>query len=90
MADNERQMFYNALYEKFQELRPQFSETKPDLKNPIYQKLYLIDKTLTNTEAFEAGFSIWLENKDTDAFLNLFIVQENGSIKVNDSPADSQ
>jgi len=87
-----RQRFYNSLFEKFREIRPLFTSDTPDPANRIFQKLFIIDTTLTDPDAFEAGLSIWLENQDVDKFLDSFVVVKEGeghTVKLKNDPTDN-
>ena len=85
VVPNQRQEFYDALINQFRLIRPFYTKIEPDPEDPIYQKLMIIDRTVTNSEAFEAGYSIWLENHDVVAFLESFLKKDDDA-----QPADTQ
>jgi len=79
--------FESALKDKFLELRPTFNPGQdPSLEKlvlePVFKRLFIIDRTMITREVFEAGYLLWEEcNRDIDKFLDLFDVKlENGKL----------
>ena len=71
--------FENALKNKFLELRSNFNSEEKSLteliSDQLFQKLFIIDRTVSIPQIFEAGYLLWEEcNRDLDKFFKLFTV----------------
>lgn len=81
--------FENSLKVEFLKLRPSFSPTGQEpieeiAVNPIFKKLFIIDRTLSIQEVFEAGYLLWEAcSRDVEKFFGLFELKtENGSLRL--------
>jgi len=73
--------FERALKSKFFELRPSFTKSSDtplqDLAaDPVFKKLFIIDRSASDKSIFEAGYLLWEEcGRDMDKFFDLFVVK---------------
>lgn len=80
------QLFEQILAAKFHELRPSFNQgdlTPEQLAvDPIFHKLFVIDRTMLTSQTFEVGYVIWENcNQDLDKYFEQFrILVKDGNL----------
>ena len=88
--------FEQALKCKWGELRPSFKfkyafssfkelttiQLEELVANPMFKKIFILDRTLTDREIFEMGYLLWEEcDRNMEKLFDLFIVKvENGNL----------
>jgi hypothetical protein len=90
------QDFQTVISNKFYELRPLFAPSPTAtfdelIKQDVFCKLMILDRTASNPDAFQAGYTIWeFEcNRDINKFLDQFTLKiVDGNVCVELRPID--
>lgn len=94
MNNDKKKIFDEQLRSKFYELRPLLSEDIKTLdktagSDPIFQKLWFLDKTITDPDVFETGYVIWLNSDENiDNFIDSFVVKWEDGIGITIKPKE--